>query len=1320
MQSSASFLPSDLLTGRTHCKRWVCRWLAGLLLLRMLIPVGVGADTIEPVPPFMLQGVAPNLVVSFDNSDTMLRADAPTLATPTLGDLDLEGNFIPPRWHYFCSPDVNQLYYQPTKFYRPPLYHDGRPFTAADFAGAWQEPYRECHRTDLSNNYRVVQKFAADDHRCPDVSTFTIDPIGSPAFYHLFAPADNVNCDLTDADIPDDRTPDVCFRKIVVGSAADLAFANCTGLTDLPAAGRYPGQVCTPNPGLPDLDLKTNFANWYSYYRIRSLAAKTALSRAMFGMNPRVRLGWQTDWAGDLQSGQQGFEQLAATLDSYHLGQRQRFYRWMQQDLREGLSESRIVSSVIRAGELYRSDLAQSDNVPAVRADPSQFQRFRCGVKCRQNFHLLLTDGDWRDHWPDEQGRYPCPGGGKTCELATSPNQDGIGHDLPANDSLPAYPFGVQKYPARGTENRLYWDENIGMMADAAFHYWVTDLRPDASNQVVPNIQVSNPGSQEFDAVNFWNPRNDPATWQHMRTFVVGFGPVGAVTPIADEDGVFVDGFYTDEAGQERQLSRAGFPGRWSSFDDQLGARDPGFMVAKIDDLFHTTLNARGRYFSAADPLELERGFRSVMETVSTALGSTSNTSVAFDMGALTTHTLAYQVLVDTADWTSKLVAWTLWDGIEEDAAKGCPDYFRRYPQARPAAHVRGMPCKQAWEAADRLAKRVATDRVILTTVKGELKAFRPLSFDLADTNDPQIVGLFGCLSAGDAACTDFADWGQRKQALAERVAWLRGDQRNEIGGGGAFRTRAGLLGDIIYSNLAYVGPANRLFADADYRTFQANNRDRKPMLYVGSNDGMLHAFDASNDGTGGEELFAYIPQAVYAGLGRLTEPDYPTAKRAFVDGGISTADVKLAAGWRTVLVGTLGGGGRGAYALDITQPSSITENSSDLLLWEFSEATSDAAEMMGYSIAPPAIVRRRDGSWVALVSNGFDNPSADGNAVLFVLKMDGDGSTPMVLDTKEGKAKDPRQVGRINALALATAVSNQGDLVADAAYAGDLFGNLWRFNLTDLTKAPARLFRARDSEGQDQPITSGVAVQRHPSGVGTLVLFGTGKYLNTDDKADLSRQTFYAIWDTTGSRLTCGQSGASVTRSDLAKREFSSVVTVTAPQGVQVVSRGRTLKAVGNSDRLAWGKHCGWYVDLKDDDLEGERVIAQPQVRIGRVLFVSVIPGDCCASGGTSWINALDASTGLALPSSPFDFDQDGAINFGDLLEIADGTDGARTAVGVSIRPETEGDGFYTNPSTLVLPGGELLNIITDSHGEMIPIREATGLDWRNWHQLQ
>jgi type IV pilus assembly protein PilY1 len=292
-------------------------------------------------------------------------------------------------------------------------------------------------------------------------------------------------------------------------------------------------------------------------------------------------------------------------------------------------------------------------------------------------------------------------------------------------------------------------------------------------------------------------------------------------------------------------------------------------------------------------------------------------------------------------------------------------------------------------------------------------------------------------------------------------------------------------------------------------------------------------------------------------------------------------------------------------------------------------------------------------------------------------------------------------------------------DLVADTAYAGDLFGNVWRFDLTDLSSLPELLFSATDANGAPQPITAGVAVAPHPTGIGTMVLFGTGQYLNAEDKIDMEVQSLYGIWDDHGKVFPSADGGFSVpSRAQLLQQELLAEITVTDENGV-AASLGRS-----STDYPAdWsaGGHRGWLLDLKLQGAvgDGERVVVSPQVRNGRVVFVSMTPEDCCSAGGVSWITALDAADGSRPSQTPFDYTLDGYFTVDDLL-VAE--EGAPAIPGSSIRVLTDGgSGVYSAPATLGLGAdGAMQSVIADSDGDMIRLRESTALSWRSFIQLE
>jgi type IV pilus assembly protein PilY1 len=236
------------------------------------------------------------------------------------------------------------------------------------------------------------------------------------------------------------------------------------------------------------------------------------------------------------------------------------------------------------------------------------------------------------------------------------------------------------------------------------------------------------------------------------------------------------------------------------------------------------------------------------------------------------------------------------------------------------------------------------------------------------------------------------------------------------------------------------------------------------------------------------------------------------------------------------------------------------------------------------------------------------------------------------------------------------------------------------------------------------------------------MVLFGTGQYLNANDKIDFRVQTFYGIWDD-GGRVYDGD--VLPTRGDLLEQQFEATAFVEEAGGGAAVSLGRssTNTAIDWSGSDAGPGDRGWYIDLKLQGgvAEGERVVVAPQLRGSRVVFVSMIPADCCSSGGLSWINALDFKDGSRLAYTPFDYNLDGGFGADDKLSIVDDAGDTSQVVGSSIRILTDGGtGVYSAPSQLGLGGGQMQSIVSDSEGDLILLRESTALEWRNWVQLQ
>lgn len=416
----------------------------------------------------------------------------------------------------------------------------------------------------------------------------------------------------------------------------------------------------------------------------------------------------------------------------------------------------------------------------------------------------------------------------------------------------------------------------------------------------------------------------------------------------------------------------------------------------------------------------------------------------------------------------------------------------------------------------------------------------------------------------------------------AKNADYLKGDTSLEGNEAPHLRRRTGLLGDIINSSPAY---------DPETGT-----------LYVGANDGMLHAFDASS----GTELFGYIPNIINWGLlSTLSRGDY--AHRYFVDGPISVSPRSLTSASKNILVGSLGRGGKGLYALDVTNPASMAASN---FMWERAETTGN----MGLVLSKPLLANVNNGTRTPAVVVGNGVNSTNERAVLIVLDVN-TGTVIHEIDTGVGSALAP------NGLSSATGVYGPDGRTLAYVYAGDMQGNVWKFDMTSATPSAwtaTRLFTAHDADGKAQPISGGVAVGVHPTTRKRWVFFGTGRYLTAEDAQPGSTdvQSMYGFIDESATR----------TRDDLTER------TVQVTQGnLRGFEQRAALPATSK----------GWYIDLP---ISGERIVQDAQLASRFLITASIIPsGGACSSSGTGYINALDAFTGTSGNISYFELDLDG-----------------------------------------------------------------------------
>lgn len=565
------------------------------------------------------------------------------------------------------------------------------------------------------------------------------------------------------------------------------------------------------------------------------------------------------------------------------------------------------------------------------------------------------------------------------------------------------------------------------------------------------------------------------------------------------------------------------------------------------------------------------------------------------------------------------------------------------------------------WSAADSLAAQTWSSRKILTYDGSSGAEF-----------DPDETAIDWNASLG----SDYANI----------INYVRGQP--DIPG---FRIRNQLLGDIVHSSPVF---------EDDF-------------VYVGANDGMLHAFEinvATVSGTklvSGVETFAYVPSFVHQNLVNLTET--AMVHKFFVDltPTIASGEGLLGgSGSETILVGGLGKGGKGYFALDITDPANM---GADDVLWEFpNDATSSEVSDMGYSFSKPVVVQTNSTTaseaWVVIAGNGYDSPG--GRAVLYILNP----STGEVTRKIPTLASDSD-----NGLSSPIAVDVNYDRKVDFVYAGDLKGNMWKFDLTGASasewsvayyniasSANAPLFQAKRSDGSTQPITTKPEVTFHPEQNGFLVFFGTGKFLGQSDFTDERVQTVYGIWDYGDRIYYTGPWGdysndddseyiGAFNRPELSNFVDKDVrlleqtatpypVTFVDVNGQSIDTQIRVLTdnqpnwhtendidplgGNGNpnlpdlaEDPSNITAHGGWFWDLP---LDGERVVTDVLLRDGRLIVICFTPNpDPCSDGGSSFLMELSPFSGGATGGTIFDINNDGIIDQDDWVTIGSDVDG-------------------------------------------------------------
>ena len=793
-----------------------------------------------------------------------------------------------------------------------------------------------------------------------------------------------------------------------------------------------------------------------------------------------------------------------------------------------------------------------------------------------------------------------------------------------------------------------YADTYSNTLADVAMHYYERDLATSIPDKV-----------RTVQALLDDNPA------QHMVTYTVAFGVNGNLT---DDD----------------------MP--TSATDTITWPQPVADTLTTVDDMRHAAWNGRGLFLNAGKPDELISSLQAAIQSIGERQGSAS--AVSFNSTSITQDTRVFQAKFDTDGWNGSLQAFPFdattgagsldWDaGVvlrQRDLALNPRQIIT---SSGINSNTKGIPFTFP---ADYTNLNAATD--LSASQINDLLFNAPYAPNTAVVNEIAKNQSFGKdivdYLRGDATCES----GCSVASPAPAVSWQFRSRNQDISG----TLVHNILGDIIHSSPQFVGVPDVNYPDLiegasnKYSTFVTNQSSRQGMVYVGSNDGMLHGFNADN----GQEVFAYVPFAMFSnqnkeGLHYLAQQDY--GHKPYVDGSPFSTDVFIGGQWRTYLVSGYQAGGKGIFVLDVTNPTLLTEaNANNIVKLEFTHSD------LGYTFSRPLIGKMNNGKWAAIFGNGY-NSTGDGRAKLFIVYLDGSGY--VLLDTKQGSitnssCTDP--VSDCNGLSSPTILDISGDAIIDRVYAGDLFGNMWVFDVSDpsatnwgvaydnggLPPAPQPLFQACTSNtnpcpaASRQPITTRPAIAVHPQRLNSstdpnlMVYFGTGQYIANGDEITTGQQSMYGIWD-------AGASNADLRRANLQVQTISS--TTTTVSGNPVVIRDLSTNQV-NYDTGAPSPELGWYVDLP---LSKERIVVDPLISDNVVFFNTIIPNTfVCQDGGDGFIMFADRLTGGRASFPVLDLNNDGTIDSNDLgagHSIDALPSGSRIIDGVLATSDSSGD---------------------------------------------
>lgn len=811
---------------------------------------------------------------------------------------------------------------------------------------------------------------------------------------------------------------------------------------------------------------------------------------------------------------------------------------------------------------------ASPSNATPLKASLSQAGRYFGGVlknttidgvtvsdpmqySCQKNYTLLSTDG----YWNESTNPIKLDG--------TNVGEQDAGLSNAMKDRVPV----------------------ANTLADGAAYYFNTDLRTTANCT----------GALGLDVCGTSTDSNVPSEKQVMRTFTLGLGINGFMQFKSDYLSDTTGDYYAVKSGLTPNPA-AGVC-TWQTSGQCTWPAPVNNSQQNVDDLWHAAVNGDGKYFSARDPAALYTGLYSALAAIdvvesSTAAATTSNPNITAGDNQIFVSSFK------SGEWTGEVL------GKRIDVTTG--DVL--------------ASTAQDWSASTLL--NANTSRRVLMFDSGSASATKLKAFDWdVMTSSERAYFETAHITATGRALSQFCALGPycvnlvtqtatAGEGLVEYIAGSRSQEGDLSDVTKAFRQRVSLLGDVVNSEAVYVGAPALSLTDSGYSAFKSAQGTRTKMVYIGANDGMLHAFNAET----GEEVWAYVPTAVLPNLYKLADKEYASKHQYFVDATATVADVQISGQWRTVLVSGLGAGGRSYFALDVTDPNNPKA------LWEFTNTN------LGFTFGRPEIGKLEDGTWVALVTSGYNNVSSgDGKGYLYVLNV-ATGAIVRTIGTNVGSTSDPAGLAHIRGWYE----DGETDATIKRVYGGDNLGNVWRFDINNNVGAAGydaqRLATLRNASNAVQPVTSRPELGK--VGPYVMVFVGTGRYMGSTDLTDTTTQSIYGIKD----RLTAEDFGNVRDTANAFVRQ--TLALGTCPANATSCSGSESVRTVPNPEPVNLATNGGWYVDLP---VSSERVNTDPVLALGTLIVTSniITSGDVCKVGGSSWLNFIDYSTGATVPSA-------------------------------------------------------------------------------------